>query len=114
MRSERSGRAKLVDFRQPERNDFLALNQVTIVNGTKNRRPDILLYGLPLGQIELKNPAAKEADEAVQKLADANPAVPQFQYDLAIRHGTSTSSFIVASFCIFFFAMCFRRAATCF
>ncbi len=42
-------------------NEFLAVNQFTIIVGGKNRRPDILLFvnGLPLGQIELKAPGAK-------------------------------------------------------
>jgi type I restriction enzyme, R subunit len=60
---ERPARAKLVDFEHPEANDFLALNQFTVVVGSKNRRPDVLLFvnGLPLGQIELKNPADEKA-----------------------------------------------------
>jgi len=78
---ERSGRAKLVDFRQPERNDLLAVNQLTIINGTKNRRPDIVLFvnGIPLGQIELKNPAAKEAtaESAANQVAHYVQTIPQ-------------------------------------
>lgn len=63
---ERAVRAKLVDFEHPERNDFLALNQFTVIVGSKNRRPDVLLFvnGLPLGQIELKNPADEKATPA--------------------------------------------------
>ncbi len=59
---ERSTRAKLVDWEHPERNVFHAVNQMTIVEGGHNRRPDILLYvnGLPLGQLELKNPSLDE------------------------------------------------------
>jgi type I restriction enzyme R subunit len=78
---ERSGRATIVDFRQPERNDFLAVNQVTVISGTKNRRPDILLFvnGIPLGQIELKNPAAKEAtaEAAANQVAHYAQTIPQ-------------------------------------
>lgn len=60
---ERTVRAKLVDFEHPEANDFLALNQFTVIVGSKNRRPDVLLFvnGLPLGQIELKNPVDEKA-----------------------------------------------------
>lgn len=60
---ERTARAKLVDFEHPERNDFLALNQFTVIVGAKNRRPDVLLFvnGIPLGQVELKNPADEQA-----------------------------------------------------
>ena len=56
---ERSTRAKLVNWDEPSRNEFTAINQLTIVEGGHNRRPDVLLYvnGLPLGQLELKNPS---------------------------------------------------------
>lgn len=56
-------KAWLVDFAHPERNDFLAVNQLTVIEGKVNRRPDIVLYvnGLPLGVIELKNPADENA-----------------------------------------------------
>jgi type I restriction enzyme, R subunit len=55
---ERSGRARLVDWGNPANNEFIAVNQLTVIEGKKNRRPDILLYinGLPLGQIEGKSP----------------------------------------------------------
>ena len=47
-----------MDFDDPANNEFLAVNQFTVIVGEKNRRPDILLFvnGLPLGQIELKAP----------------------------------------------------------
>src|SRR5215217_5351264 len=53
---ERHEHARLVDFDSPENNEFLAVNQLTLIVGAKNRRPDILLYvnGLPLGEIECK------------------------------------------------------------
>lgn len=53
-----------VDFDHPERNEFLVVNQVTIVQGEFKRRPDVMLFinGLPLVMIELKNPADKDAD----------------------------------------------------
>jgi type I restriction enzyme R subunit len=60
---ERTARAKLIDFERPDQNDFLAVNQFTIIVGSKNRRPDVLLFvnGIPLGQVELKNPADEQA-----------------------------------------------------
>ena len=56
-------KAWLVDFAHPERNDFLAVNQFTVIEH-KNRRPDVVLFvnGLPLVVIELKNPADENAD----------------------------------------------------
>jgi type I restriction enzyme R subunit len=60
---ERSLRIRLVDWGQPERNDFLAVNQFRVVVGQKNRRPDILLFvnGLPLAQLEVKDPGDPRA-----------------------------------------------------
>lgn len=77
---ERSTRAKLVDFEHPEENDFLALNQFTVVVGSKNRRPDVLLFvnGIPLGQIELKNPTGEKAtpQSAVTQVAHYAETIP--------------------------------------
>jgi len=77
---ERSTRAKLVDFEDVTNNGFLAINQVTIIIGKKNRRPDVLLYvnGLPLGQVELKNPADEHAtpEAAVNQIAHYRETIP--------------------------------------
>jgi type I restriction enzyme R subunit len=64
---ERYEHARLVDFDELSNNEFLVVNQLAIIEGNKNRRPDILLYvnGLPLGQIELKAPGGKNMAEAV-------------------------------------------------
>ncbi|MBS3147435.1 type I restriction endonuclease subunit R [Candidatus Woesearchaeota archaeon] len=53
----------LFDFKNTKNNEFLAVNQFTIVEERNNRRPDIILFvnGLPLGVIELKNPADENA-----------------------------------------------------
>jgi len=44
-------------------NDWLAVNQFTVVEGQNNRRPDIVVFvnGLPLAVIELKNLADEDA-----------------------------------------------------
>ena len=57
-------RARLVDFDEPDNNDWLAVNQFTVIEGQHNRRPDIVLFvnGLPLTVIELKNAADERAD----------------------------------------------------
>ncbi|MDP2728871.1 MAG: type I restriction endonuclease subunit R [Dehalococcoidales bacterium] len=53
----------LADFDNPERNDWLVVNQFTVVEGQRNRRPDLLVFvnGLPFAVIELKNPADENA-----------------------------------------------------
>ena len=54
----------LMDWQNPENNEFIAVNQFTIIEDNHRRRLDIILFvnGLPLVVIELKNPAAKKAD----------------------------------------------------
>lgn len=55
--------ARIFDFDDPSNNDWLAVNQFTVVDNTHERRPDIVLFvnGLPLGLIELKNPADEDS-----------------------------------------------------
>ncbi len=55
---------KLIDFENPENNDFLVVNQFTIKGTKGNRRPDMIVFinGLPISVIELKNPADENAD----------------------------------------------------
>ena len=64
--------AQLVDFQNPKNNDFLVVNQFTVTGTKKPRRPDLVAFvnGLPLGIIELKNPADTNADvwKAYQQL----------------------------------------------
>jgi type I restriction enzyme, R subunit len=55
---------KLIDFDKPNANDWLAVNQFTVLEGQHTRRPDIVIFvnGLPLALIELKNAADENAD----------------------------------------------------
>jgi type I restriction enzyme R subunit len=54
---------RVIDFENPDNNDWLAVNQFTVVEGHHNRRPDVILFlnGIPLVVIELKNPADEDA-----------------------------------------------------
>jgi type I restriction enzyme, R subunit len=54
----------LVDFANPENNEFLAVNQYTVLENHNNKRPDVVLLinGLPLVVMELKNAADENAD----------------------------------------------------
>jgi len=53
---------KLIDFESPQNNDFLVVNQFTVI-GKKTHRPDIVVFinGMPLFVMELKNPADENA-----------------------------------------------------
>ena len=55
--------ARLIDFHDMDANDWLAVNQYTVVEHSHNRRPDVVLFvnGLPLAVIELKNPGDESA-----------------------------------------------------
>jgi type I restriction enzyme, R subunit len=57
-------RVRLIDFYRPAANDFLAVNQLTIIEAGENRRPDVVLFvnGLPLVLVELKDPTTETAD----------------------------------------------------
>ena len=56
-------KARLVDFTDPDANDWLAVNQFTVLEGHSNRRPDIVLFvnGLPLAVFEVKDAAKEQA-----------------------------------------------------
>ncbi|MEK6301140.1 MAG: type I restriction endonuclease subunit R [Acidobacteriota bacterium] len=55
--------ARVLDFDEPDNNDWLAVNQFTVAEGQHTRRPDVVLFvnGLPLAVIELKNSADENA-----------------------------------------------------
>ena len=59
----RGAQARVIDFDDPANNDWLAVNQFTVVENKHERRPDIVLFvnGWPLGVIELKNPTDEDA-----------------------------------------------------
>jgi len=56
--------ARVLDYEDPSNNDWLAVNQFTVLENKHNRRPDIVIFvnGLPLAVIELKNAADENAD----------------------------------------------------
>ena len=61
--STRGDKVWLADFEHPLANDFLAVNQFTVVEAGHKRRPDVVLFvnGLPLGVVELKSPSDEKA-----------------------------------------------------
>jgi len=61
--SYRTEKVWLFDRNNLDNNEFLAVNQLTIIENKHNRRPDVILYinGLPMVVIELKNPVDENA-----------------------------------------------------
>ena len=59
----RGAQVQVIDFDEPANNNWLAVNQFTVVESTHERRADVVLFvnGLPLAVIELKNPADEGA-----------------------------------------------------
>jgi type I restriction enzyme R subunit len=59
----RGAQARVLDFDDPQKNDWLAINQFTVTENKHVRRPDVVLFvnGLPLAVIELKNAADEDA-----------------------------------------------------
>jgi type I restriction enzyme R subunit len=81
--------ARVVDFDNADNNDWLAVNQFTVVENRHTRRPDVVLFvnGLPLAVIELKNPADEEATiwSAYQQLQTYKQEIPSlFVYNEAL------------------------------
>ena len=60
---ERYEKVWLFDFKNLDNNDFLAVNQFTVID-VDERRPDVILFvnGIPLVNIELKNPVDEQTD----------------------------------------------------
>lgn len=103
---ERGDRVWLVDFSNPQNNDFLAVNQFTVVENGRNKRPDLILFvnGLPLVVFELKNPADENAtlEAAFQQIGTYKAIIPYlFTYNAFVvisdgceaKAGTISSDF---------------------
>lgn len=76
----------LIDYAHPSNNEFLVVNQFTVIEGNTNKRPDVILFvnGLPLVVIELKNATDENAtiQSAFNQLQTYKQAIPSlFQYN---------------------------------
>jgi type I restriction enzyme, R subunit len=71
---------RLIDFDDPDANDWLAVNQCTVIENKASRRPDVVIFvnGLPLSVIELKNPGDENAtlDGAFNQLQTYKMQIP--------------------------------------
>lgn len=83
---ERSYEVALIDFENIRNNEFLVVNQYTIIEKNQNKRPDVLLFvnGIPLVVIELKNAADENATmrKAFDQLQTYKATIPSlFTYN---------------------------------
>ncbi|HEY3317196.1 MAG TPA: type I restriction endonuclease subunit R [Coriobacteriia bacterium] len=88
--------ARVVDFEDPDNNDWLVVNQFTVIEGECHRRPDVVVFinGLPLSVFELKNPADEKADWVkafwqLQTYKAEIPALLVFDEALVASDGTT-------------------------
>jgi type I restriction enzyme, R subunit len=82
----RSDKIWLIDWENPENNEFLAINQFTVLENHNNKRPDVVIFinGLPLVVFELKNPTDENADlqSAYDQLQTYKQLIPSlFHYN---------------------------------
>lgn len=82
----RGEKVYLANFDQAEQNEFLVVNQFTVIEGNQNKRPDIILFinGLPLVVIEIKNATDENATvkAAFNQLQTYKQAIPSlFTYN---------------------------------
>jgi type I restriction enzyme R subunit len=93
-----SGRVQVIDFDNPENNDWLAVNQYSVEasyhNSLVNRRPDVVIFvnGLPLAVVELKNVADENATiwsafNQLQTYKEQIPALFVYNEALVISDG---------------------------
>jgi len=86
---------RLIDWADPGRNEWLAINQFSLKGPKHTRRPDIVLFvnGLPLVLVELKNPADENADiwkafEQIQTYKEQIPEVFRYNEVLVVSDGS--------------------------
>lgn len=93
---ERAALVYLVDYGEPDNNDFTVVNQWTVVENSE-KRPDVVLFvnGLPLVVIELKSPSREETDasQAYRQLRNYMHEIPSlFVYNAICVMSDMTTS----------------------
>lgn len=78
--SIKGDKVRLIDFDVPANNDLMLTSQFTVVEGSYNRRPDLVAFinGLPVVVIELKNAASENAtiEDAFNQLQTYKKQIP--------------------------------------
>lgn len=94
----------LFDFEYPNNNDFLAVNQFTVIENNVERRPDVVLFvnGIPLLVLELKNLADEDvtiwtAYDQFQTYKDQLPSLFRYNEILVISDGIGARAGTITS-----------------
>ena len=102
--SSRGDLVWLIDFNEPENNDFIVLNQYTVIENNVNKRPDVILFinGLPLVVMEFKNPAdenatVKTAFNQMQTYMQTIPSLFTYNGFLIISDGLEAKAGTISS-----------------
>ncbi|WP_270646761.1 type I restriction endonuclease subunit R [Paeniclostridium hominis] len=82
---DRTKKAYILDFENIENNDFIAVNQFTVIE-EENKRPDIVIFvnGIPLVVVELKSASDENVgiDEAYNQIQTYKKTIPSlFNYN---------------------------------
>jgi type I restriction enzyme R subunit len=100
----RTDKIWLIDFQNPENNEFIAVNQFTIIENRNNKRPDLIVFvnGLPLVVFEIKNGTDETTNlqQAYNQLQTYKQLIPSlFNYNalLVITDGFSAHAGTVSS-----------------
>lgn len=102
--SSRGDLVSLLDFDNPENNEFIVTNQFTVIENNTNKRPDLVLFinGIPLVVIELKNATEENATvhSAFHQLQTYMQSIPSlFTYNgfLVISDGFEAKAGTISS-----------------
>ena len=94
----------LFDFEDPENNEFLAVNQFTVVENNIERRMDVILFvnGIPLMTMELKNLADENATirtayDQFQTYKEQLPSLFKYNEILVISDGVQARAGTITS-----------------
>ncbi|MFA7017634.1 MAG: type I restriction endonuclease subunit R [Sphaerochaetaceae bacterium] len=101
---ERGDLIWLIDFEHPDNNEFLVVNQFTVIENNINKRPDVVLFvnGLPLVVMELKNAADENATihsayRQIQTYKDVIPSLFTYNGFLVISDGLEARAGTISS-----------------
>ncbi|MFN9594172.1 MAG: type I restriction endonuclease subunit R, partial [Pirellulaceae bacterium] len=92
---QKTERLRVVDWEQPEQNDFLLVSQFSVVGSLYTCRPDLVGFvnGLPWVVIELKKPVVPARAAFDEKLTHYKKEIPQlFWYNALLIASNGTDS----------------------